>query len=387
MNPDVSAADLGHLERARELARRGWGRVHPNPMVGCVLVRDGRVVAEGYHQEFGGPHAEVVALEAARGEARGATAYVSLEPCNHHGKTPPCSQALLDAGVARVVYGVAEPGREESGGAETLRRGGVDVVGPIWSREEGRAENPMFFHAARAGTVGTSGAQETPWVALKLAMTLDGCIASAPGVCTRITGEEAQAEVHRLRSGFDAVMVGAGTVRADDPRLTVRAAPAGRVPPRRLVLDSEAALSPESALFRESADAPVHVFSRQDAPEDRLERLEAAGAHVHSVAERAGAPGELDLEAVLARCGELGITSVLCEGGATLGASLLRERRVDRLYLFVAPFTLGASGVKAFPPDADAFDWSDFLPVFPPTLFGRDTLMVLDRSPERQERG
>ncbi len=377
MSSDVSEADLGQLERARMLARKGWGRVHPNPMVGCVLVRDGRVVGEGYHQEFGGPHAEVVALEAARSQARGATAYVTLEPCNHQGKTPPCTQALLAAGVTRVVYGVADPGDASSGGAETLRRAGVEVVGPVWRPEEGPAENPAFFHRERTGT---------PWVALKLAMTLDGCIAAAPGVRTRITGPEAQREVHRLRSGFDAVMVGAGTARADNPRLTVRQAPAGRIPPRRIVLDSGASLLVASALLQEVSEAPVHVFTARDAPEDRLDALQAAGARVHSVAS-GSMPGTLDLGAVLSSCGALGIGSVLCEGGAALGASLLREGRVHRLYLFVAPSTLGASGVKAFPPDADAFDWRDFVPAFPPALYGRDTLMVLDRNAERQVTG
>ncbi|MCG6990170.1 MAG: bifunctional diaminohydroxyphosphoribosylaminopyrimidine deaminase/5-amino-6-(5-phosphoribosylamino)uracil reductase RibD [Gemmatimonadetes bacterium] len=370
MTAHVSQADVDHLERARQLARRGWGRVHPNPMVGCVLVRDGRVVAEGYHREFGGPHAEVVALESARSLARGATAYVSLEPCNHEGKTPPCAQALVAAGVRRVVYGVADPGVESSGGADTLRRAGVEVTGPVWSPLEGRAENPAFFHAAHG---------ESPWVALKLALTLDGCVAAAPGVRTRITGQEAEREVHRLRSGFDAVMVGAGTARIDDPRLTVRLAPAGRVVPRRIVLDSEGSLPSTAALLEEAAQIPVHVFTRKGAPEEHVARLEGAGAHVHAVPVSAGGGGGLDLGAVLAACREMGVGSILCEGGPRLAASLLGEGRAHRLYLFLAPFTLGASGVRAFPPDADAFDWRSFLPVLAPVLHGRDTLIVLDR--------
>jgi diaminohydroxyphosphoribosylaminopyrimidine deaminase/5-amino-6-(5-phosphoribosylamino)uracil reductase len=370
MTPEVSQADLAHLERARQLGRRGWGRVHPNPMVGCVLVRDGRVVAEGYHQVFGGPHAEVVALEAARSLAEGATAYVTLEPCNHQGKTPPCARALVAAGVRRVVYGVADPGVESSGGADTLRRAGVEVTGPVWSPAEGRAENAAFFHAART---------DTPWVALKLAMTLDGCVAAAPGVRTRITGLEAEREVHRLRSGFDAVMVGAGTARIDDPRLTVRLAPAGRIAPKRIVLDAEGSLPSGAALLEEAAQIPVHVFVRRGAPEHRVARLEKAGAHVHPVPAREGTGGGLDLGAVLTACREMGVGSILCEGGPRMAASLLGEGRVQRLYLFVAPFTLGVSGVRAFPPEADAFDWSGFLPVLPPVLHGRDTLIVLDR--------
>lgn len=370
MSAQVPEVDIGYLERARQLARRGWGRVHPNPMVGCVLVRDGAVVGEGYHREFGGPHAEVVALEEAGPLAEGATVYVTLEPCNHQGKTPPCAPALVAAGVRRVVYGVDDPGTVSSGGARTLRRGGVEVTGPVWSPAEARAENPVFFHAARA---------DTPWVALKLAMTLDGCVAAGPGVRTRITGKEVQREVHRLRSGFDAVMVGSGTTRVDDPLLTVRLAPQGRVPPRRLVLDSRGSLSPTAALFQDATDAPVHLFTGPGAPRERLKRLERAGAAVHPVRGDAHGTDGLDLGAVLEVCREMGVSSILCEGGARLAASLLRERRVHRLYLFVAPFTLGASGVKAFPPDADAFDWKDFLPVLPPVRYGRDTLMVLDR--------
>jgi len=374
MSVDLSPTDLRRLDRAREIARLGWGRVHPNPLVGCVLVKEGRIVGEGHHQEFGGPHAEVMALEAARTQARGATAFVTLEPCNHYGKTPPCAQALLSAGVARVVYGAADPGTVSAGGAETLRRGGVQVVGPVWTDEEARAENPVFFHAARSAT---------PFVALKLAVTLDGCLASAPGVHTRITGDEADRQVHRLRSGFDAVMVGAGTARADDPRLTVRLVPPGRVPPRRIILDPEGTLPSTAAAFEDAADVPLHVFTRSDAPEGELERLEAHGAHVHPVAGSGRGAGALDLTEVLDVCQALGIGSILCEGGARLAASLLGERRVYRLYLFIAPFTLGSGGLRAFPSDADAFSWRDFLPTRPPVLHGRDTLLILDRKEAR----
>lgn len=174
-------------------------------------------------------------------------------------------------------------------------------------------------------------------------------------------------------------MVGAGTARIDDPRLTVRLAPEGRVAPRRLVLDPAGSLSPTAALFQDAAEVPLDVFTGPGAPEDHLKELGKAGAHVHPVARNEARAGELDLGAVLDACREMGVASILCEGGARLAASLLRERRVDRLYLFVAPSTLGASGVRAFPPDADAFDWRDFLPVLPPVRYGRDTLIVLDR--------
>ena len=363
----LSPDDESHLERARRLARRGWGQVHPNPMVGCVLVREGRVVGEGFHELFGGPHAEIVALEEARGEAEGATAYVSLEPCNHQGKTPPCARALVSAGVTRVVYGAADPGEVSGGGADTLRAAGVQVVGPVWSPAVGRAENPAFHHGAR---------HEVPFVALKLAMSLDARIAASAGQATRITGPEAEREVHRLRSGFDAVMVGAGTVAVDDPRLTVRLAPGGREPTRRILLLPEAELPADAAVLRDVQAAPLHVFCHEGASEGAMEQLEAAGAHVHPVP---GSTVALDLDTVLDVTRNLGIRSILCEGGRALAASLLGQRRVQRLYLFFAPVTFGDDGVPAFPSDAGALVWSDFQPVAEPETFGRDILMVYDR--------
>jgi len=372
--PGVTPEDLRHLERARVLAHQGWGHVHPNPLVGCVIVRDGVVAGEGYHARFGGPHAEIVALEAAGTAAEGATVYVSLEPCDHHGKTPPCSAALLAAGVRRVVFGAPDPGAASGGGGERLRAAGVEVVGPVWSERDAFAENPAFFHIAR---------HATPFVALKLAMSLDARIAAAPGQRTRITGPEAEREVHRLRSGYDAVMVGAGTVRADDPRLTVRLAPRGDRPLRRVVLDSGAATSSEAVLFLpEDAGAPVHVFTRESVDEAEMERLEAKGAHVHPV--RSGTRG-LDLAHVLSVLWEIGVRSVFCEGGRRVAHGLLSEGRVQRLHLFVAPVTLGAEGLPAFADDAGDLDWSGFAPV-PGHVpggggtFGRDTLVTLDRS-------
>lgn len=365
--PTLSPEDAAYLERALTLGRRGWGRVHPNPMVGCVIVKDGEPVGEGFHEALGGAHAEIAALEAAKHRAEGATVYVSLEPCGHHGRTPPCTRALIDAGVRRVVFGASEPSPRAGGGADVLRAAGVEVVGPVLSRRRGRAENPAHFHVAR---------RETPYVALKLAMSLDGRIAARPGERTRVTGEEAQAESHRLRSGFDAVMVGSGTVRADDPRLTPRLAPAPGEMPRRILLDADGTVPSDAAIFEDRERAPVHVFVAADVSEAALERLEDAGAHVHPVpATEVG----LDLASVLEVCWELGIGSILCEGGARLAGSLLREGRVQRLYLFVAPVTFGRDGVAAFMDDAGSLSWDDFEPAFEPELFGRDTLMILDK--------
>jgi diaminohydroxyphosphoribosylaminopyrimidine deaminase / 5-amino-6-(5-phosphoribosylamino)uracil reductase len=369
MTPDTALTleDLAHLARSVEIARRGWGRVSPNPMVGCVLVRAGEVIAEGYHEVYGGPHAEVVALERALLAADGSTAYVSLEPCNHHGRTPPCSQALIDAGVKRVVYAASDPGEKSGGGAVALQKAGLSVVGPVGSRADARAENPAFFHAAR---------HSTPFVALKLAMSLDGMIATAPGVSTRITGADAEREVHRLRTGFDAVLVGAGTVRADDPRLTVRLVPPGSTAPRRLMLLPDANLPADAGLLQEVEDAPVHVFCGVDASEVAIKRLDAAGVHVHPVpADETG----LRLESVLAVCQELGIQSILCEGGSALGAALLRENLVGRLYLWIAPHVIGQNGLPAFAEGLEQLDWNAYAPSTEPELFGLDTLIVLDR--------
>lgn len=363
----LTREDVAHLEWARTLARGGWGRVHPNPLVGCVIVRDGRLVGQGYHEEFGGPHAEIVALGEARSSAEGATAFVSLEPCNHEGKTPPCADALVRAGVSRVIYGVAEPGKREGGGADALRRSGIEVVGPVWGEQVGRAENPAFFH---------THTHKTPYVALKLAMSLDGRIAGAPGERTRISGPEAEREVHRLRTGFDGVMVGSGTVRADDPRLTVREVSRGRTPVRRLILDARGELQANAALFDDIADAPVHVFTRQDVDEGDIERLESAGAQLHPVPHDQNG---LELGAVLSVAWEIGVESILCEGGARLAASLLREDRVQRVYCMISPITLGSQGVAAFSEEAESLDWSRFSPALAPETHGRDTLIVLDR--------
>ena len=297
--------ELALLERAIRLGRRGWGRVHPNPMVGCVLVRDGKVLAEGWHREFGGPHAEADALERVRGSATGATAYVSLEPCRHHGRTAACTEGLLRAGVTRVVYSVADPHAETGGGGGVLRAAGVRVDGPVWPEAAGRRENPVFFRASRQ-----------PFVAIKLALSLDGKIARAAGGPTHLTGPEAVAAVHRLRAGFDAVLVGARTARTDDPRLTVRGGGIEpRVPPARMVADPDGSLASECALFRE-AGGRVVVFVGSHADKPTLNRLDRDGAEVHRVPRKGR---ELALEFVLKTAGAAGIRSILCEGGGAAG--------------------------------------------------------------------
>ena len=360
----VSEEDLGFLERAVELGRRGWGRVSPNPMVGCVVVRKGRVVGEGWHRELGGPHAEVHALAAAGERARGATAYTSLEPCAHTGRTPPCTRALLDAGVTRVVFGAADPGAG-AGGAAVLRATGLRVDGPGFSGARAASHNPSFFHVAL---------NPSPYVALKLALSLDGRI-SRSGEQTGLTGPRAREHVHYLRAGFDAIMVGANTMKIDDPRLTARGRPEPRRAPDRIVLDSRARMSPDARLLRDDVGGRVRIFTDADAAGDRLRVLRRRSATVHAVPRSAGG---LDLGAVLDACYREGLTSIMCEGGGVLASSLLRERRVQRLYLFLAPLTLGSGSVPAFP-GLDDSAWQGWRPAEPPAAFGHDLLWVLDR--------
>ena len=368
--PDLitTEADRRFLERAVELGRRGWGFVHPNPMVGCVVVQDGDVVAEGWHEELGSAHAEVRALDRAGEAARGATVYVSLEPCRHEGRTPPCTDALVRAGVGRVVFGAADPGLQSAGGATVLREAGIEVVGPVFTERQALQENPAFFHAARNGTT---------FVALKLAMTLDARIAARVGERTEISGPAAYRWVHSLRAGHDAVMVGAGTAHVDDPRLTVREDVPVRRQPARIVIDSRATLPPDSRLFDDVDDVPVYVFVRDDAPVKDVRGLEDAGADVYRVP--AGSGG-VNLEAVLRTCWQQGIRSVLCEGGGLMGSSLLGEGLVQRLYLLLSPRTFGVGGVPAFA-DLPEGAWSRWAAAGASQSLGEDGLVVFDRLP------
>ncbi|SOD02754.1 diaminohydroxyphosphoribosylaminopyrimidine deaminase / 5-amino-6-(5-phosphoribosylamino)uracil reductase [bacterium JGI 053] len=353
------------MRRALELAPRGWGRTSPNPMVGCVLVRGGEVVGEGWHAEYGGPHAEVEALRRAGESARGATAYVTLEPCAHHGKTPPCTGALISAGVARVVFAAADSNAKAAGGAEVLRAAGIECAGGV---EEGRArdQNAAFFHAH-------SPAGETrPFVALKLAMSADARIADRDGRSVWITGEEARAETHRLRAGFDAVAVGIGTALADDPRLTARGDVIPRIPPARVVFDRALRLPATSKLATTTADAAVIVVAAMDASAERAAALEAAGVRVMRAPD--------GIERTLETLREAGFRSMFVEGGAELAGSLLRAGVVDRLYLFQAPLFLGPDGLSPFaalesPPIDRAPRWRRI----ETAAFGADTLVTLAR--------
>jgi len=333
---DASAReDRRWMLRAAELARRGWGRVAPNPMVGAVVVRDGELVSEGWHAEFGGPHAEVAALRAADGRARGATLYVTLEPCAHEGKTPPCTRAVLEAGIGRVVVGCLDPDPAAGGGAEELREAGVEVEVGVEGRACARLDAGFFWTRTR----------EMPFVALKLALSLDGALAERPGVRTRITGREAGRRTHRLRAGFDAILVGRGTVQTDDPLLTVRGPVEPRRPPVRVVLDTELSTSPEARLVAGAAEAPTWLVCGPGAPAARRERLEAAGARV---LEAPASEDGVDLRRTLKRLAAEGIGTVLAEGGARVTGSLLGRGLVQRLHLLYAPVLLGEDAPGGF---------------------------------------
>jgi diaminohydroxyphosphoribosylaminopyrimidine deaminase / 5-amino-6-(5-phosphoribosylamino)uracil reductase len=323
----ASELDRAFMRHAIALGARGLGQVWPNPAVGCVIVRDGRVLARGWTQPGGRPHAEAMAL--AQCDARGATAYVSLEPCAHHGKTPPCADALVASGVARVVTALTDPDPRVAGrGHAVLRAAGVEVVEGLES-EAARTVNAGFLCRLTDGR---------PMVTLKLALTLDGRIATASGESRWITGAQARRAVHALRANHDAVLVGAGTLRADDPDLRVRDLGIARQPVRVVALP-RLDIAPDSRLLDGLAEAPVWLVHA-----DRLELPDWLAARgVEGLGVVAGAEG-LDLAAMLQALGARGLTRVFCEGGGQLAAGLLRAGLVDRIVVFQAGLLIGSEG-------------------------------------------
>ena len=316
------------MRRALDLAREGWGHTAPNPLVGAVLVRDGVTVGEGFHAAYGGDHAEVNALRDAGLRARGATAYVTLEPCTHTGHTPPCVDALIAAGVGRVVVAVRDPHPVARGGIERLTAAGIEVTVGV-EGPQAHELNAAFFHAL---------ASDRPWVTLKFAMSLDAAVADGTGAPARLTGDPARAEVHRLRAGHDAIAVGIETALMDDPLLTVRHAEPPRTPPVRVVFDRQGRLPLDSRLMKTIGDAPVVVVAT--APDaERASRLAAAGARV-LVAPTIGD--------ALVQLRSQGVRSLLLEGGPRLAGSFLAAAAVNRVVIFQAPVILGAGARAAF---------------------------------------
>lgn len=310
------------MRRALALARRGGGRTSPNPAVGCVIVRDGEIVGEGWHRKAGTPHAEVHALRQAGDRARGADVYVTLEPCSHHGRTPPCAEALIKAGVQRVHAAMMDPNPLVSGrGLALLRDAGIAVECGILE-QECRLLNEAFIKHVTTGM---------PFVILKSAMTLDGKTATANGDSKWITCEESRRYVHSLRAKVDAIMVGVGTVLADDPQLTCRMV-RGK-DPQRIVVDSRLRTPRTAALFHLDSPAKTLVATIENDPE-KINALQALGAEPLVCAE---SEGRVDLEDMLRRLGSLGIQSILLEGGRELVGAALRKGLVDKFLLFYAP--------------------------------------------------
>ncbi|MBF0323785.1 MAG: bifunctional diaminohydroxyphosphoribosylaminopyrimidine deaminase/5-amino-6-(5-phosphoribosylamino)uracil reductase RibD [Alphaproteobacteria bacterium] len=324
------------MRAALALARRGLGNVWPNPAVGCVIAHGGRVVGRGWTQPGGRPHAETEALAMAGSDARGATAFVTLEPCSHHGKTPPCADALIAAGISRVVVATEDPDPRVSGrGLARLREAGLDVITGI-CEAEARDLNAGFFLKIREGR---------PEVTLKLATSLDGRIATHGGESRWITGDSARQAAHLLRAETDAIMVGSGTALIDDPELTCRLPGLEERSPVRVVVDGRLRLPLTSRLVATANEVPCWVLTLDGCDPNRRAVYEEAGVDVVEVPE--GPDHTVDLGAALMILAESGITRVLVEGGAHLTAALLRAKLVDRLVWFRAPRMIGGDGLAA----------------------------------------
>jgi diaminohydroxyphosphoribosylaminopyrimidine deaminase / 5-amino-6-(5-phosphoribosylamino)uracil reductase len=326
------------IARALELAARGQGHVEPNPMVGCVIARDGAVVGEGWHRKFGGPHAEVEALKIAGSRANGATAYVTLEPCCHHGKTPPCTQALIAAGIEKVVCAQRDPFPKVGGqGIAALQAAGIVVEVGLMEAEARRLNAPYL----KLVTTGR------PWVIAKWAMTLDGKIATATGDSKWISGEASRAIVHQLRGRVDGIMIGHGTAKADDPLLTAR--PAGPRIATRIVVDSRAALSTSSQLVHTAREAPVLIAVGHNPPQTNVDHLMAAGCEVLPLplGEGQGEGAAVSIPALLEELGRHRMTNVLVEGGSKLLGALFDAGAIDEVHVFIAPKLIGGASAPS----------------------------------------
>lgn len=316
------------MRRALELAERGLGRTSPNPAVGAVVVRDGAIVGEGYHRRAGGPHAERIALSSAGEAARGAEMYVTLEPCCHHGRTPPCTEAIIESGVARVFYAADDPDPRCAGGGEAaLRAAGIEVHGGLLAEEARRLLAGYIRHRLTG----------RPLVTAKLAMSLDGRIATRTGDSQWISGEQSRRIVHQMRDRCDAVMVGVGTVLTDDPALTTRDVPGGR-DALRVIVDSRARTPADATVIREQSDAGCLIACTDRGLPDRVAVLRDAGAEVLVLPDLGG---HVDLAALMDALGRRGALNVLIEGGGELVAGALDAGVVDRMMLFYAPIIIG----------------------------------------------
>jgi len=324
------------MEMALELAESGFGRAAPNPLVGALLVKGGRIVGSGYHRAFGEAHAEVVAIEAAGQKAKGAALYVNLEPCRHHGKTPPCTDAIVAAGIKKVVYGTRDKHPAARGGLEVLVGKGIEIEGPVLEKRCAEINAPFFKHVATG----------RPLVLAKWAMTIDGKVATSTGESRWISSDASRRLVHIWRGRSGAVLVGIGTALADDPFLNCREA--GMPSPVKVILDAECRLPPEARLFEPDLEEPgqvrVLVYASENAPADRVEALRERGAEVVQVA---SARGLVSLSAALEDLGRRGVNLVLVEGGSEVLGSFFDAGFIDHVLVFVSPKLVGGRAAKS----------------------------------------
>ena len=321
------------MKYALELARKGEGFVNPNPMVGAVIVKDGAVIGEGYHRRFGQPHAEVEAFRSAKESTEGATLYVTLEPCSHYGKTPPCADLVIEKKVKRVVVGILDPNPLVAGrGIRKLQDAGIDVtVGVL--EEECRKLNEIFLKYIL---------DKKPFVLMKAAVSLDGKIATAKGESKWISGEKSRERVHKSRGKYAAIMAGINTVLEDDPQLTCRVE--GKKSPIRVIVDSNLRIPLESKIIKTAKDVPVIVATISD-DLNKIKYLETMGANVLRVEQK---DGRVDLDCLVSKLGEMNIDSILIEGGGTLNYSALEAGIVDKVELYIAPKIIGGTNAKTF---------------------------------------
>ena len=334
-----TAADIDTKLMTRALAEARRGRPSPNPHVGAVIAKGDQVISVGHHERAGTDHAEVVALRGAGDSAKGATLYVTLEPCNHQGRTPPCVDYILQSGIARVVVAVRDPNPHvEGGGIEVLQAAGIEVEVGVKGSEAKALIQPWIKHV-------TTG---LPYISLKLAVSLDGRIATRTGASKWVTGPEARAKVHELRAANDAVLVGVGTVLADDPQLTVREVEGAN--PIRVTIDSKLRIPPTAAFVTTADETPTWVLTTQDAPEAIENVLVAQGVEVVRVSR--SSEGRVDITAALRALGQRGVIRLLIEGGAELAGSVLNAGLADELHVFIGPILLGPRGRPG------AVDWA-----------------------------
>lgn len=316
------------MKMALNLAKKGQGYTSPNPMVGAVIVKSGKVIGKGYHQFIGQAHAEVNAIEDAGTQARGATLYVNLEPCNHTGRTPPCTHKILEAGIKRVVMAINDPNRLAGGGCVYLRQHGIEVLTGICENEAATL-NEAFFKYMKT---------RRPFVTVKCAATLDGRIATRTGDSRWVTGEKARRYVHRLRHAVDAILVGIGTIQADNPSLTTRLGSRTGADPVRIVLDTHLSISPDARILKLDSSSDTILITGRNVSKAKKKKISKKGVRLIAQPLK---NSQIDLNALMGKLGSMGMTSLLVEGGSRVIASALRSGIVDKVLFFYAPKILG----------------------------------------------